>query len=66
MSQKTVKKEKTKLEVTKNEFYSNYHSLNDADDNMFVEDCQFDQFLSLLAIVNQKQYLQHLQKLLQN
>lgn len=48
MSQKTVKKEKTKLEVTKNEFYSNYHSLNDADDNMFVEDCQFDQFLSLL------------------
>ena len=49
MSEKTIKK-KTALEVTKNNFYSNYHSLNEADEDMFLEDCQFDQFTSLWRI----------------
>ena len=38
----------SELEVTKKQFYSEYNSLNESDENMFVEDCQFEIFTNLM------------------
>ena len=34
----------SELEVTKRQFYSEYHLLNESDGNMFIEDFQFEVF----------------------
>ena len=38
----------TGIEVTKKEFFSNYHSLYDKDESLVIEDCQFDVFTNLI------------------